>query len=270
MKMNDTQRPQRPIYSKPKLYAALAGLLLLSGCGTNGAITADTPGFFNHYVIFPLSYAIQHIASFCGGSYGAAIILMTILIRLALMPFMLRQHRSQQAMKQKMNAMKPELDKLNEKYNGKTDSAALAQKQQEMMQLYGKHQFNPLAIGCLPMLIQIPILSGLYYAIKLTPELAEHSFLWFRLGAPDMILPFLAGIVYYVQFRVSQIGMDPAQQKQMAFLGLLSPVMMVVFSFTAPAAVPLYWVTGGLFIIAQTWLAKKMYKDEEAAARLPA
>ncbi|MFD1953305.1 membrane protein insertase YidC [Paenibacillus thailandensis] len=244
-------------------------MLLLSGCGTNGTITADTPGFFNHYVIYPLSWLIQHIADLFGGSYGIAIIAMTLLIRLALLPLMMRQYRSQQTMKQKMNAMKPELDKLNDKYKGKNDRESLAQKQQEMMQLYGRHQFNPFAIGCLPMLIQIPILSGLYYAIKLTPELAEHSFLWFRLGSPDMVLPFLAAAVYYVQFRVSQIGMDPAQQKQMALMGLLSPVMMLVFSFTAPAAVPLYWVTGGLFVIGQTWLAKKIYKEKDSAIGLP-
>lgn len=263
--MNNKQK----LFKRPKLYMALAGLLLLSGCGTNGTINADTPGFFNHYVIFPLSYLIQHIATFFGGSYGIAIMAITLLIRLVLLPLMMRQFRSQQTMKQKMAAMKPELDKLNEKYKNKSDRDSMAKKQQEMMQLYGQHQFNPLAVGCLPMLIQIPILSGLYYAIKLTPELAQHSFLWFQLGTPDKILPFLAGIVYYVQFRVSQIGVDPAQKKQMAVVGLLSPVMMVIFSFSAPAAVPLYWVTGGLFVIAQTWLAKKLYPSTDSPVTMP-
>ncbi|QAY67646.1 membrane protein insertase YidC [Paenibacillus protaetiae] len=254
---------QQSIFKKPKLYAALSALLLLAGCGSKtGTIDANTPGFFNHYVIYPLSYLIQHIAAFFGGNYGIAVIIITLMIRLVLLPLMLRQYRSQQTMRDKMKVMKPELDKLNEKYKGKTDRESAQKKQQEMMQLYGQHQFNPLSMGCLPMIIQIPILSGLYYAIKQTPELAQHSFLWFQLGQKDMILPFLAGAIYYVQFRVSQIGMDSAQQKQMAVMGLLSPVMMAIFSFNAPAAVPLYWVTGGTFMILQTLLSKKIYGEK--------
>ncbi|MFF2481172.1 membrane protein insertase YidC [Paenibacillus sp. NPDC058071] len=257
---------------KYRFLAVIMVLLLLSGCGApNGTVDANTPGFFNHYIVFPFSYLIQHIAAFFGDSYGLAIIAMTLLVRLVLMPLMLRQSKSQQAMRKKMSVMQPEIDKLKQKYKDKTPESQ-AKLNQEMMALYGQHQFNPLAIGCLPMLLQIPILTGLYYAIKMTPELAEHSFLWFRLGAPDHVLPILAALIYYVQFRVSQLGVDPAQQKQMAIMGYLSPIMMAIFSFSAPAAVPLYWVVGGIFMIGQTLLAKKMYPvlAPEPAAALPA
>lgn len=266
---------QNNVFTTLKRYRVLlviAVLVIVSGCGANGTIDASTPGFFNHYVVFPFSYLIQHIAYFLNGSYGMAIIAMTLLVRVVLMPLMLRQHKSQQVMKQKMTVMQPELNKLKEKYKDKTPESQ-AKMQKEMMELYGQHKFNPLAIGCLPMLIQLPILTGLYYAIKMTPELAEHSFLWFQLGAADNILPFLAAVIYYVQFRVSQIGVDPAQQKQMAIMGYISPIMMAVFSFSAPAAVPLYWVVGGIFMILQTMLAKKMYpvvKPELQAAELSA
>ncbi|WP_338553562.1 membrane protein insertase YidC [Paenibacillus sp. KS-LC4] len=235
-------------------------LLVISGCGApNGTVDSATPGFFNHYVVFPISYLIQHIAQFFNDSFGMAIIAITLLIRLALLPLMLRQSKSQQAMKQKMSVMQPQLNRIKEKYKNDKSPEAQSNMQKETMALYGEHKFNPLAIGCLPMLIQLPILSGLYYAIKMTPELAEHSFLWFQLGTPDHILPFLAAAIYYVQFRVSQIGMDPAQQKQMALIGYLSPIMMGIFSFTAPAAVPLYWVVGGVFMILQTMLSKRLY-----------
>lgn len=252
-----------------RILAIIAVLVLISGCGVANGATIDsaTPGFFNHYVVFPFSYLIQHIASFFGGSYGMAIIGMTLLVRLVLLPLMLRQSKSQQAMKQKMTLIQPEMNKLKEKYKVKTPESQ-AKMQKEMMELYGKHQYNPLAIGCLPMLIQLPILTGLYYAIKMTPELAQHSFLWFQLGSPDKILPFLAAGIYYVQFRVSQIGIDPAQQKQMAIMGFLSPIMMAVFSFSAPAAVPLYWVVGGIFMILQTMLAKRMYPVVNADLKL--
>ncbi|MNZ69714.1 Membrane protein insertase MisCB precursor [compost metagenome] len=161
-----------------------------------------------------------------------------------------------------MSVLQPELKLLQEKYKGKTDAESKQQMQQETMQLYQKHQVNPLAIGCLPMLIQMPILMGLYSAIRMTPELADHSFLWFKLGSPDITLPVIAAIVYFIQFKVSQTtqpGADPAQQKQLAFMGYLSPILMGVFALTAPAAISLYWVTGGLFMIAQSYLAKKVY-----------
>jgi YidC/Oxa1 family membrane protein insertase len=136
--------------------------------------------------------------------------------------------------------------------------------QQEMMQLYQKHEFNPMAIGCLPMLIQLPILMGFYFAIKNSPEIETHSFLWFNLGHTDMIMPLVAAFIYFVQFKVSQVGIDSQQQKQMAMLGYISPLMIGLFSFNAPAALPLYWSAGGLFLIFQTLLFKRLYKQNEA------
>lgn len=252
----------------------LAGLLLVSGCSTaSGTIDGNTPGVFNHYVIYPLSAVLQYLAGMFHGNYGLAIIGITLIIRLALLPLMMRQYRSQHQMRQKMTVLQPELKQLQEKYKGKPDSESKQKLQQETMQLYQKHQVNPLAIGCLPMLIQLPILTGLYSAIKLTPELAEHSFLWFQLGSPDIVLPILAAVVYFIQYKVSQTtqpGTDSAQLKQLAFMGYLSPVLMGVFALSAPAAISLYWVAGGLFMIAQSYLAQKVYpapKVEEVALK---
>lgn len=239
---------------------AALSLLILPGCGSeSGTISEDTPGFFNHYVIFPLSELISWFAGMLNDNYGFAVMAITILIRLILFPLMLRQHKSQKSMREKMAVMQPELKALEDKYKDKKDADSLAKKQQEMMALYQQHSFNPLAIGCLPMLIQLPILSGLYYAIRMTPEMSTHTFLWFKLGEPDIVLPILAAIVYFIQFKVSQRGADSAQLKQMAFLGYLSPIMMGIFALWAPAAISLYWVTGGLFMIAQTYLLSKMY-----------
>ncbi|MBB3112815.1 YidC/Oxa1 family membrane protein insertase [Paenibacillus phyllosphaerae] len=245
---------------------ALFGLLLLSGCGMNqSTIDSSTPGLFNHYVIYPLSWCIQELASFLQGSYGLAVMAVTVIIRIVLLPLFLRQYRSQMAMRQKMSVLQPELKALQEKYKGKTDAESRQKLQQETMQLYSKHQVNPLAMGCLPMLIQLPILSGLYSAIKLTPEVASHSFLWFKLGSTDIVLPILAAVVYFVQFKVSQRTVDQKLTGPMAMMGFLSPIMMAVFAFSAPAAISLYWVTGGLFMIAQTLLMQRLYPVKGAA-----
>lgn len=245
------------------LIAILFAVMLLAGCSNNvSEITSSTPGFFNHYIVFPLSYLIQHIATIFNGSYGVAIIVITLVIRLALLPLMMRQAKSQQGTRVIMNAMKPEMDALKKKYEGKNDPADKQKLSQETMELYKKHKFNPLNIGCLPMLIQLPILSGIYTAIRLTPELSSHSFLWFKLGAPDYVLAVVVAVIYLIQAKVSQANMAPEQRKQFAIMGYLSPLMMAFFSLTAPAAMPLYWTVGGSFLVLQTLLFRKMYPVE--------
>lgn len=162
-----------------------------------------------------------------------------------------------------MSELKPELDALKEKYNGK-DKESQKQMQQEMMKLYQTHNLNPISsIWRLPLIIQFPILIGFYYSIRRTPEIVTHSFLRFNLGEPDLIMPFLAAAIYFIQFKVTQSGMDPKQTKQMAFLGLLSPLMIGFISFNAPAALPLYWTVGGTFLILQTLLSKRLYKPKD-------
>lgn len=240
-------------------------VLLLSGCSNNvSTIDSATPGFFNHYVVYPLSYSMQHIAGWFGGSYGMAIIVLTLIVRLVLLPLMMRQAKSQQGMKKIMSKMQPELDALKQKYGDKKDAAQQQKMQQEMMELYKKHNFNPLNIGCLPILIQLPILSGMYTAIRLTPELSTHSFLWFKLGQPDWIMAIIVAVLYLFQAKISQKTMTPEQQKQMAMMAYISPIMMAFFSFSAPAAMPLYWMVSGTFLILQTLLFQRMYPVDAA------
>ncbi|WP_322922179.1 membrane protein insertase YidC [Paenibacillus campi] len=240
-------------------------MMLLAGCGNNVTeIDAGTPGFFNHYVVYPLSYSMQHIAGWFGGSYGMAIIVLTLIVRVALLPLMMRQSKSQQAMKRIMSRMQPELDELKKRYENKKERADQQNMQQEMMELYKKHKFNPLNIGCLPIVIQLPILSGMYTAIRLTPELSTHSFLWFKLGHPDWIMAIIVALLYLVQAKLSQKTMTPEQQKQMALMAYISPLMMAFFSFSAPAAMPLYWMVSGIFLILQTMLFQRMYPVDSA------
>ena len=128
------------------------------------------------------------------------------------------------------------------------------------MGLYQKHGVNPLNMGCLPILIQMPILTGFYYAIRGSHEIASHHFLWFSLGKPDIVLTLIAGVIYYLQFKVSQTTMPAAQQEQMKYMGLtFSDNDCYVFDGRRPAALPLYWVVGGTFLILQTYLSRRLY-----------
>ncbi|MFC0523323.1 membrane protein insertase YidC [Pontibacillus salicampi] len=239
----------------------LISVFVLAGCSTQ---PGEGDGFFSRLFVQPFANAIQFIAEGLGGNYGIAIILVTLIIRLILMPLMLNMYKKQQDMKGKMAAIKPEMDDVQKRMKEASSKEEQQKIQQEMMGLYQKHGVNPLNMGCLPMLLQMPILMGFFYAIRGSEEIATHSFLWFDLGQPDMMLAIIAGGLYFVQYRLSLVGVPEDQQKQMKMMGLLSPVMIFIISIPAPAALPLYWAVGGIFLIFQTWLGKKLYPSQPA------
>ena len=234
------------------LPSTLLGLLiLLSGCTqVNEEITAESTGIWNQYFVYPLSWLIKNVAEFLGENYGLSIIIVTLLIRLVLLPLMIKQTKSSKA----MQAIQPEMKALREKYSSK-DQATQQKLQQETMQLFQKHGVNPLA-GCFPLIIQMPILIGFYHAIMRTSEIANHNFLWFDLGDSDpyFILPLVAGVTTFIQQKITMIGMD--NNPQMAMMLWLMPIMIVIFAISFPAALSLYWVVGNIFMIVQTFLIK--------------
>lgn len=230
---------------KKLIIPAIALLFLLTGCSAQ------------HTIIDPFRSLIDGTAAVFGGSFGAAIIVITIVIRLVLSPFMLKQMKQQQIMKDKMGAIKPEMDKIKERMEQAKNSEEKQKIQQEMMGLYKHHNVNPLSMGCLPILIQMPILMAFYYAIRGSKEIASHHFLWFSLGHPSLLLTLIAGVIYFVQVSVSQANMPATTAASMKWMGLISPVMIVFISWHAPAVLPLYWSVGGLFLIFQTLYANR-------------
>ncbi|MEI2357280.1 YidC family membrane integrase SpoIIIJ [Mesobacillus zeae] len=235
------------------LIASLFFLMaVLTGCTEyNKPITAESSGFWNEYIVYPLSMLITKMADVLWGSFGLSIIVVTIVIRLAILPLMIKQTRSSKA----MQALQPEMQRLKEKYSSK-DQKTQQKLQQETMGLFQKHGVNPLA-GCFPIFIQMPILIGFYHAISRTREIAEHSFLWFDLGEKDpyYILPIVAGITTFIQQKMMMAG-TANQNPQMAMMLWLMPIMIVVFAINFPAALSLYWVVGNLFMIVQTYFIK--------------
>lgn len=226
-------------------------LFLLTGCTeTNVEITSESQGFWNEYIVYPISLLITKIAELFGGNYGWGIIGITVLVRLILLPLMIKQTKSTKA----MQAIQPEMQKLKEKYASK-DAATQQKLQQETMALFQKHGVNPLA-GCLPLLIQMPILIGIYHAIMRTKAIAADSFLWFDLGDKDpyFILPLVAGATTFLQQKMMMAGQE--NNPQMAMMLWMMPIMIVVFAINFPAALSLYWVVGNVFMIVQTYFIK--------------
>lgn len=233
--------------------------LFLSACSNNGE---KAGGFFNTYFVEPFTSLLIWTSHLFNDNYGLGIIVVTLLVRLILLPLMLNQYKTQAAMKEKMDLLKPEMDDLQKKIKAAKEPKEQQKLQAEMMGLYSKHGVNPLNMGCLPLIVQMPVLIAFYYAIRDSEEIASHSFLWFSLGESDIWITALAGIVYYFQFKVSMFTMPEQQKQQMKFIGLLSPIMIVFISLTAPAALPLYWVVGGIFLILQTYLGRKLYPPQ--------
>lgn len=232
----------------------IGAVALLSGCTEiKQPINAESTGIWNQYFVYPLSWVIMYFADLFNSSYGLSIIVVTVIIRLLLLPLNIKQLKSTQAMQE----IQPELKALQAKYSSK-DQKTQQQLQQETMALFQKHGVNPLA-GCFPILIQMPILIAMYHAIMRTDAIKQSGdFLWFSLNSPDYILPIIAGAATFLQQKLMMSGNSAAAQNpQMVAMLYMMPIMITVFAFFFPAALALYWVVGNIFMVAQTLLIRR-------------
>lgn len=239
------------------LVLTILAVLLLAGCTqVNQPIDADSTGIWNEYFVYPLSLLIKYFARLFNDNFGLSIVVVTIIIRLFLLPLMIKQIKSSRAMQD----IQPEMKELQKKYSSK-DAKTQQKLQQETMALFQKHGVNPLA-GCLPILIQMPILIAMYHAIMRTAEIKTGTFLWFSLGSPDYVLPIIAGAATFVQQKLMMAGSPANQNPQMVAMLYMMPIMITVFAFFFPAALALYWVVGNIFMVVQTlFLRNPVAKD---------
>lgn len=229
----------------------VAAVFLMGGCSPDPdqmkPIDPKNAGFWETYFVYPLQQLLDFFNDILG-SWGLAILAATILIRLVVLPLTLKQMKSSRA----MQVLQPEMKKIQEKYKNNQQKL-----QEETMKLFQKHNVNPMA-GCLPMLIQLPILIAFYQAIMRDPTIAKSSFLWMQLGEHDpyYILPLLAALTTYLQSVVMGMSDNPQQR---AFLFIM-PVMIFVLAFQFPAALPLYWIYSNLFTMVQYYFLGDKYK----------
>lgn len=182
-------------------------------------------------------------------NYGVAIILMTIVIKTILYPLTVKQVKSMKAMQE----MQPEMKKLQTKYKDKPELL-----QKEMAALYKNSGVNPLA-GCLPLIAQMPILIGIFYAIRDYTYLGSPDFLWLtNLSHPDpfYILPVLSALTTYIQQKQTTTEVNQQTKMMMIFM----PLFIGWISFTFPAGLVIYWVVSNIMQIAQQWW---MYRSDD-------
>lgn len=233
------------------LYLALLILLFTSGCSSAAQKKPIDPinSFWDRYAIYPLSKALDWFAAHLFGQYGLSILVVTVIIRLLILPLMVKQYKSSRA----MQSLQPEIQELRKKHKDNQQKI-----QEETMKLFQKHGVNPLA-GCLPLLIQMPILIALYSSIVRNPEISSHTFLWLNLGQPDpyWIIPILAAITTYLQQKVMSVTMNPQTQA----LLYIMPILILVMAGSFASALALYWVYSNIFTIIQSYF---MYRDKKA------
>jgi YidC/Oxa1 family membrane protein insertase len=197
-------------------------------------------------------------------NFGVAIILLAVVLRLVFHPLTIKSLRSQR----KLQMLKPELDKLNEQYK---DSPELRAK--KTMEFHKKHGVSPLS-GCLPLLVQMPVIYALYALLMNAIELRKAPFaLWINdLAAPDRvgeiasipihILPLLMAVTMFWQQK-----MTPTDPRQAPML-LLMPVLMVFIFYNLPSGLVLYWTVTNLLTMGQQMAMKpeQIMKDEPTVA----
>ena len=180
------------------------------------------------------------------GNFGVSIIIVTILIKIALLPLTLKQDKSMKEMKK----LQPEIDKIKEKYANDKQMLNI-----KTMELYKEHKVNPLG-GCLPLLLQLPILFALFGVLRSGIIPADSSFLWLKLSVPDQfyILPVLNGAVSFLQQKLMGSADSNPQMKNMMYI---FPIMMIMISYKMPSGLQVYWLTSSILAVVQQYFIMK-------------
>jgi YidC/Oxa1 family membrane protein insertase len=214
------------------------------------------------FFVTPLINALVFLDILVLGQFGIAILLFTLILRVATIPFTIRQLESTRA----MQAAQPQMQEIQKKYKDPK------RRQEEMMKLYREHNINPL--GCaMPLIIQMVVFIALYRALVFvvggSPESLvglsqrlynipmlqesiplEQHFLWLNLGKPDVtfILPLLVGVSTYIQQKMSMTpGASPQMQQQQQMMSWMMPMMLFFFTLNLPSGVGVYWVASNVF-----------------------
>jgi YidC/Oxa1 family membrane protein insertase len=183
-------------------------------------------------------------------SYGLAIIVFTIIIRVLLLPLSIKQTKSTA----KMGAIQPEMKKVQAKYKNDPQKS-----QQEVMKLYKENGVNPMG-GCLPMIVQMPILFALFYVFN-NLNMEGAGFLWMKdltLPDPIYILPILSTVTTYFSSKLMQAPGSGSQSKQTSTMNTGMAIFMGIMSLKFKGALVLYWVINNLLQVIQTLVINKI------------
>jgi YidC/Oxa1 family membrane protein insertase len=200
------------------------------------------------------------------GNWGVSILIVTLLVRILLFPLM---HKSYSSMK-KMQKLAPKMNAIRDKYKkAKSDAGQRQKMNEELMKLYQAEGYNPMS-GCLPILLQLPILIAFYNVLSTAIELRHAPFiLWIHdLSAVDhtYVLLILMTVTMYVQQAMTPTTADPMQKK----IFMAMPLIWGFFLKDMPSGLVLYWLFSNVLTILQQLLISKMGTKDEPDVEKPA
>ncbi|MCL4473816.1 MAG: YidC/Oxa1 family membrane protein insertase [Actinobacteria bacterium] len=211
------------------------------------------------FIVDPLRSLLEGIHSSLGVSWAISIIILTIIVRIILIPLTVKQFTSMRAMQK----LQPKIKELQAQY--KDDKQKL---NEEMMKFYKENKVNPFG-SCLPLIIQMPIFISLYYMIKIHPFPDNNAFLWISGGdatqginASSQLL-----VLFYMATQLfSSLLLTTAVDKSQKIMMILMPLGIGVFFLfgSFPAAVLIYWVTTNIWTIGQQLVVKRIIAIREA------
>lgn len=221
-------------------------------------------GLWTSGFVKPLAWLIVQVGNLLK-NYGLAVIIITLAIRMIMYPIT----RNTAMQSENMKKIKPLMDKIEKKYNGKEqDRQAMMMKSQEMMAIYKENNIKPFA-GCLFSIIQIPLFFAFYEALMRLPIILEGNLGPFKLGLTPgvaiqngqwwyFIIVILVVLVTFFSFKMSTgASMSEEQAQQMKLMSNIFVVIIAVTSFTIAMSIALYWITSSGFTIIQNLLVKR-------------
>ena len=251
------------VVEKYKKYKKQINIEKLPDCNKFKVSDGNYNNLWETIMVKPLAWITIKIGDLVN-SYGIALIILSILIRIILAPF--TKGTAQQS--EKMKQMQPEIDRINKKYEGKTDQQSMQAKSMETMAIYKKYNINPFS-SCLFALVQIPLLFGFLEAINRVPVIFEENLFGLVLGTTPMkaitsghyqyaLIVILIGLTTFISQKLNKTAPTPSSNDVNPNTMLNIMLVMIVFmSLNFSVAISLYWIASTVFTIIQNLIVKK-------------
>lgn len=250
----------------------MIGLLAIVVLVASGCVSYDTAGnpsgWVYEYLGRPASLFLDWLANVFGGSYGMAIIIVTIITRLLMMPSSINMTKNSMISQAKMKIAQPEIDEIKAEIEATKDAQEQTALNQELMAVYKKYDIDMFGglSGCLPLVIQMPIISAVYAAIRSSQEIRTSSFLGINLGEQSIPLVVVVVIVTALQAWLMQRNTPQADNAQANQTGktmmLMNPLMIGWISWISAAGLGLYFLVGGVFALVQQLYTNKIVRPK--------
>lgn len=258
------------------LFLLVMVALIATGCVSYDA-AGNPSGWVYEYIGRPTSNLLDFLANFFGGSYGVAIIIVTIITRLFMLPSSVKMTKDSMISQSRMQIAQPEIDAIDKLIAETEDQNEKIRLNNEKMAVYKKYNINMLGGlgGCLPLLIQMPIITAVYAAIRSSEQIKQSTFLNIQLGEKSYLIFILVVAVSFLQAWLMQRNMpqssNPTAQQTSKTMLLMNPLMLGWITLTTSAGLGIYFLTGAIVMLIQQLYVNKIVRpriqemiDEEA------